>query len=178
MLFKGGNTYTMNSCETIELFYNIRMDIDKLTIACNLNKIILDVTTENQNTYKILQLYLNTLYVLSEMDFNKNLLTSTFKLRLLAILGFAPNVKECVNCKNIDDISYFSIKDNGFKCSVCGKLDKSAIQILPETRDSIKYILGCLAKKLYSFHTTEEAIKELELITKLYFNEKLEKEYT
>ena len=29
MMFKGNNTYTLNSCETIELFYNIRIDIEK-----------------------------------------------------------------------------------------------------------------------------------------------------
>ncbi len=177
MLFKGGNTYTMNSCETIELFYNIRIDIDKLITASNLNKIILDVTTENQNSYKILQLYLNTLYVLSEMNFDKNLLTATFKLRLLSLLGFSPNAKECVLCKNKENIAYFSIKDNGFKCNVCGKTDKSALSILPETMDSMKYILMSPAKKLYSFQTNIDAIKELELITKLYLNEKLEKEY-
>ena len=28
MLFKGSEVYTMNSCETIELFYNIRTDLD------------------------------------------------------------------------------------------------------------------------------------------------------
>lgn len=177
MLFKGGNTYTMNSCETIELFYNIRIDIDKLMVASNLNKIILDVTTENQNSYKILQLYLNTLYVLSEMNFDKSLLTATFKLRLLSLLGFMPNIKECVTCKNTENISYFSIKDNGFKCNICGKLDKSALNILPETRDSIKYILMSPAKRLYSFQTNIDAIKELELIAKLYLNEKVEKEY-
>ena len=177
MLFKSSSTYTMNSCEIIELFYNIRIDIDKLTIASNLNKIILDVTTENQNSYRILQLYLNTLYVLSEMEFNKDLLIASFKLRLLSLLGFAPNINRCVSCHNEDNLIYFSIKDNGFKCNTCGKADKSTISILPETKDSIKYILTCNAKKIYSYQTTQEAIKELELIAKLYLNEKLEKEY-
>ena len=30
MMFKGTNTYTLNSCDTIEVFYNIRTDLDKL----------------------------------------------------------------------------------------------------------------------------------------------------
>src|SRR5574344_1222516 len=71
MMFKGSNIYTLNSCETIELFYNIRTDLDKLEYAAHITKIIQDVTDENQNTYKILQLYLNTLFVISEtqLDF-------------------------------------------------------------------------------------------------------------
>ena len=30
MMYKGSNTYNINSCETIEVFYNLRTDLDKL----------------------------------------------------------------------------------------------------------------------------------------------------
>ena len=62
MMYKGANTYNINSCETIEVFYNLRTDLDKLNHAVEITKIIRDVTEENQNCYKILQLFLNTLY--------------------------------------------------------------------------------------------------------------------
>ena len=57
MLYKGADNYSMNSCEIIELFYKIRVDLDKLEQASYITKIINDVTTENQNNYRILQLY-------------------------------------------------------------------------------------------------------------------------
>lgn len=177
MLFKGQNTYTMNSCETIEVFYNLRTDLDKLMAATNITKIISDVTTENQNSYKILQLFLNTLYTISETDKSIPLVTAIFKLRLLSIIGFTPNVKECVNCKEIQNLSYFSLRDNGFKCEACGKQDKSAIHMMSETKEACYYTMLCPAKKLYSFSIPEQSIRELELISKLYLNEKLEKEY-
>ena len=62
ILYKGNGTYNLNSCETIEFFYNIRTDLDKYKYAVHITKIILDVTNENENSYKILQLFLNTLY--------------------------------------------------------------------------------------------------------------------
>ena len=169
--------YNMNSCETIEVFYNLRTDIDKLTIASNITKIIQDVTTENQNSYRVLQLYLNTLYTLSETDKPASLVISTFKLRLLSLIGFLPNIKECVNCKEKENLSYFSLKDNGFKCEACGRLDKSAIHMMPETREACNFIINAPAKKIFSFNVPEESIKELEIISKLYLNEKLEREY-
>lgn len=177
MLFRGQNTYTMNSCETIEIFYNIRTDLDKLTSATNITKIILDVTMENQNSFKILQLFLNTLYTISETEKPISLVNSIFKLRLLSIIGFTPNINECVSCKTKDNLSYFSLKDNGFKCENCGRQDKGAIHMLPETKDAILYIIKCPAKKLFSFSIPEISIKELEIISKLYLNEKLEREY-
>lgn len=177
MMYKGANTYNINSCETIEVFYNIRTDLDKLKYAVHITKIIQDVTTENQNCYKILQLFLNTLYTISEMDKDLDLILCVFKMRLLSILGFTPRVEKCTNCGEENKITQFSIKDNGFKCETCGKLDKSCISMNEGTKNAIKYIILAPAKKIFSFDLKDESLKELKMITKLYFNEKLEKEY-
>ena len=177
MMYKGSNTYTINSCETIEVFYNLRTDLDKLNHAVEITKIIRDVTEENQNCYKILQLFLNNLYTLSETDKNPDLIISVFKLKLLCFLGFTPRITECVNCKQNENLHYFSLKDNGFKCEVCSRQDTSCLQMSESTVNAIKYIIMAPAKKLFSFNLKDESLNELKLITKLYFNEKLEKDY-
>lgn len=177
MLYKGTNSYHINSCETIEMFYNVRTDLDKLIYSTHIAKIVNDVTDENQNTYRILQLLLNTLYLISETDKNLDFILSVFKLRLLCYLGFTPQIKECCNCKETEDLNYFSLKDNGLKCKNCGRLDKGAIKISDSTKTAIRYIMAAEAKKIFSFQIAEENLKELNLVSKLYFNEKLEKEY-
>lgn len=177
LMYKGTNTYHINSVEPIEIFYNIRTDLDKLKYAVHINKIIQDVTHENQNCYNILQLLLNTLYTISETDKNLDFVLSVFKLRLLSIIGFTPNVQTCVNCGEKENIQGFSIKDNGFKCSTCSKQDTSVIQINESTLNAIKYTVIAPAKKIYSFTLKDEALEEYKLIIKIYFNDKLEKEY-
>ena len=177
LMYKGTNTYHINSCETIEIFYNLRTDLDKLKYAIHINKIIQDVTEENENCYKILQLFLNTLYTISETEQNKDFVLSVFKLRLLCILGFTPRFLKCVSCKEKDNLTRFSIRDNGVKCEACGRQDKSSIDMSESTKNAIKYTISSPAKKLYSFNLKDESLKEFELITKVYFNEKLEKEY-
>jgi len=172
LMYRGANTYNINSCETIEVFYKLRTDLDKLNYAVEMTKIIRDVTEENENCYKILQLFLNTL---SETDKNPELILSIFKLKLLCFLGFTPRITECANCKQKEEISYFSLRDNGFKCSTCGKQDKSCLQMSESTQNAIKYIVMAPPKKLFSFNLKDESLNELKLITKLYFNEKLEK---
>ena len=52
-----------------------------------------------------------------------------------------------------------------------------SIQISQGTRDSLIYIVKAPAKKIYSFNISEENIKELEIISKIYTNDKLENEY-
>ena len=177
MIYKSTNSYKINSCETIEVFYNLRTDLDKLKYAVHISKIVNDVTDENQNTYRILQLLLNTLYIISETDKNLSLVLSVFRLRLLCLMGFKPQIDACGVCKKNENIKFFSIRDNSVKCESCGRSDKSAISISVTTYDAIRFISSVNAKKIFSFEVPEESVKELDLISKIYLNEKLEKEY-
>ena len=177
VMYKGQEHYTINSCDTIEVFYNLRTDLDKLEYAVNITKIIQGVTNENENSYKILQLYLNTLYMLSETDKNPDFITSVFKIKLLCFLGFKPRIDKCTQCGETENLHYFSIKDNGLKCDACHGVDKSCIHISDSTAIGLKYIVLAPAKKLFSFELKNDSLKELNLISKIYLNEKLEKEY-
>lgn len=177
LLYKGAETYHINSAETIEIFYPIRTDLDKLKYASHITKIILEVTTENENSYKVLQLFLNTLYMIAETNQDLDFLISVFKLRLICLLGFTPTIHECIQCHKKENISYFSLKQNGVLCNSCGKLDTSCIQISATTVDAIRYIVMAPPKKIFSFEVPKEAQRELSLVTKLYLNAKLEKEY-
>ena len=179
LIYQGASSYNINSCEVNEIFYNLRIDLEKLQYASHITKIINDVTDENQNTYKILQLFLNTLYVLSETDKNMDLVIATFKLKLMCFLGFTPIIDRCSNCKKQEDLklNYFSFKDNGLKCEICSRQDKGAIEISEATLNAIKYIVLAPPKRLFSFNLSQESIRELEIIAKIYLNEKLDKEY-
>ena len=177
MIFKGGNTYTINSCETIEMFYNLRTDLSKLQYASYITKIINDVTTENQNSFYILKLYLNTLYTISETDKNLDFITAVFKMRLMKILGYAPNVNECVICKSKENLNSFSFKNNGFKCDNCSKQETGSFSLSEATKNAIIYSIKADNKKIFSFELSEKSLKEFDIIAKLYLNEKLEKEY-
>ena len=177
ILYKGNQNYSINSCNTIELFYNLRTDLDKIKYASYITKIIQDVTTENENTYKILQLYLNTLFMFSETTKDMDLVLSIFKIKLLCLLGFQPKLARCTSCGSTENIVAFSIKENGIKCYECIKQDKSAVKISLSTLASLRFIVGSPIKQIFNFDLKGESLKELELLSKIYFDQKLEKEY-
>lgn len=177
VIYSGANSYNVNSADPIEVFYNIRTDISKLNYASFISKIIYDVTDENQYTFKILQLFLNTLYIISESDKDLDFILSIFEMRLMHLLGFTPNINGCSVCKSKDNIAFFSIKNSGFECTNCSKQDKSAIQISIDTFNAIKYIITADSKKLFSFNISDISKKELELISSLYINTKLDTDY-
>jgi len=178
MIFQSASSYNLNSCEVIEVFYNIRTDLDKLNYATYITKIINDVTDENQNTYKILQLFLNTIYMISESDKSLDLIISIFRIKLMCLLGFMPEIRKCISCGNKENTKvYFSFIDSGFKCEKCSLQDKGAVQISSATVNAIKYIVMSPPKKLFSFNLSQQAQKELELVSKIYLNDKMDKEY-
>ena len=177
ILFKGQEHYSINSCDTIEMFYNIRTDLDKFKYAVHITKIIQDVTNENENSYKVLQLFLNTLYIICEGERDKDFVLNIFKMKLLCILGFKPRIEECTNCKRKNELTHFSIKDNGIKCSSCSTQDKGSIKISTSTLTALKFITSVSTKNVFNFNLKGESLKEFNLLVKIFFNEKLEKEY-
>ena len=96
---------------------------------------------------------------------------------MLCFLGFTPRITECANCKQKEKISYFSLRDNGIKCEACSRQDKSSMTMSYSTFNAIKYTITAPSKKLFSFNIKDDSLEEFKLIVKLYFNEKLEKEY-
>ena len=79
--------------------------------------------------------------------------------------------------KNDVILNHFSFRDNGLKCDICSRQDKGAIEISESTVTAIKYIVMAPPKKLFSFNLSEDSIKELEIVSKIFLNEKLDKEY-
>ena len=177
VIYSGASSYNINSCEAIEVFYNIRTDLDKLTYASFIARLAYDVTDENQFTYKILQLLLNTLYIISETNTDMDFILSVFELRLMVLLGFAPKLGKCCACGTQNNIGYFSISHSGFLCNDCGRVDKSAIKITQDTFNALKYICTAPAKKIFSFTVSQDSKKELKLISSLYLNKNLDKDY-
>jgi len=176
-LFKGNGSYKLNAAETIEVFYNLRTDWDKLNLAINITQIIKDVTYEGQQVYRILQLFLNTLYMISEGEKNFEFLTSVFKLRLVCLLGFVPRIDKCCNCKTKENINSFSFRDNGVKCESCSKQDRGVMEISNSTYKALHYIITSNPKQIFNFEVQEDTLRELNLLAKIYLNEKLEREY-
>ena len=182
VLYEGsGDMYKMSSADIIEVFYNLRIDVEKLAYATTMAQIMNDVCQEEELCFKKLQLFLNTLYVLAETDKPLEFVYAVFRVRLLAILGFIPRLGGCVSCPKsaieIGESKGFSIKDNGIKCEVCARIDKGAIKISEITYTSLLYILSSDAKKIFSFEIPEKDLEELRLLAGVYMNEKLEKEY-
>ena len=86
----------------------------------------------------------------------------------------ANNIKKCLTT----NISLSNSKKVRTQCcKECKKQDKGTISITPSTYMALKYIIEAPSKKLFNFNLKDESLKELKLLSNIYFNQKLEKEY-
>jgi DNA repair protein RecO (recombination protein O) len=180
ILFKGKNLYNINQGELIESFYNIRENLEKLYCSFYIIELISDVIEEGSPNEELLNLLLNTLYILSNTDKNILMVKTVFELRMLRILGFLPNVICCTKCNEEFEEYLFNSNMGGIVCKECVKsynMYNNKI-ISNSTLAAMRYILYCEDKKIFSFTTINQTLKELNSITNDFIKTHIGKEYS
>jgi DNA repair protein RecO len=140
------------------------VDFDKLSLVFPLTKSILTLTDENVDTSNILKLFLNTLYVIENIDKNNILVVNIFKIKLLCLLGYAPQIINCNRCglnfKEAASDVYYDYVNNSFVCTECSNLDKKRyIKLSFACLVAIKYIIYSDTNKVFSLSLKDDYIK-------------------
>ncbi len=178
VLFKGKDMYSINSCDVIESFYEIRNDLVKLTYAAHINEIVLDTVQEEQPSTRVLQLFLNSLYMLAKTDKAPEQIARVFEIRLMSILGYAPYVSGCIKCGSDEFINFsFSFRKCGFLCKQCIEDDKYALSLSEGAARAIHFIVHSNIKNIFSFDVSNNVLAELEKVSKRYLKDRLERDY-
>jgi len=178
VLFKGKDMYSVNSCDVIEPFYEIREDLVKLTYAAHINEIVMDNVQEEQPSGKVLQLFLNSLYMLAKTDKSPDLIARVFEIKLMSILGYTPSVMGCLKCGREDFKDfYFSFEHCGFLCKQCAEVDRYALKLSEGAAKAIHYIVYINMKNVFNFEVSNTILLELEKVSKRYMKDRLDKEY-
>jgi len=165
ILFKGSTFYHVNSASSISMFYHLKIDFDKLSLVFPLTKSIISLTDENVNTSNILKLFLNALYVIENIDKNNILVINIFRIKLLCLLGYSPQIINCNRCgcnfKEAEEDIYYDYINNEFMCKECSKLNqKRYIKVPFACIVATKYIILSDTNKVFSLSLKDDYIKD------------------
>lgn len=170
-LFKGKSNYIVNSAETINNFYKLRLDVVKISLAgyfCELSSFL---SPTHDNSWPVLRLLLNTLHLLEEDKKDMELLKSIFELRALAISGFMPDLVGCQSCgEYVKDSMFFLPVDGMIICSDCmsDTLEMTKISLPLPVLMAMRHIVYSSDDKVFSFALKDEPVKWLSYITEQY----------
>lgn len=175
ILYKGTSFYHINSSSSINLFYKLRINFDKLNLAFDLSKNIISLTDEFIDTSNILKLFLNSLYMI-ENDIKDNIFViSITKIKILAILGYSPQTIKCNICNNkFNDIKnsvYYDYVNNSLVCIDCNiKEKKSYIKISYNCLIAIQFIINADISKVFNFNTINDISSDLKYFGQAYMD--------
>ena len=166
-----------NSKRQLQIFSKAEFDQPFLSIKSNIKKLsysfavieLIDKTVNGEESHH--QLFNLTKNILSAINDNKgkiNILFWFFQLKLLALLGFKPNLSNCSNCQ--DSLNSANFLSGELFCIECSnstgiKLSKNALSLLkkineieindiPKLKISIfeRKEIGEFLKQYYSYH--------------------------
>lgn len=183
-LNKSKDRFYLNSCEPLDLFYNIRLDMCKYALACYFADIIHYTIQLNEPCDIITRLLLNTLYFLDNGKVSNRTLKTIFEFRHICEIGMMPQLLCCRRCYRYStDIGlnmYMDMKDSTLLCEDCkNELAKAPeplpdmIKLSPKTVEQLRYIALSEYKHLYKIKLNSDEETVLSDITENYLQEKL-----
>lgn len=134
-LFKGRDSFSINSASVRRSYYSIGEDIDRFMNASAFIEYLDKVTAEGESVPALYDLALEFLASASSANNSAETLLLAFIVRSLGILGVSPELRYCVNCgKPLSEIASeegensfrsFSVTSGGLICEHCAKIEKS-----------------------------------------------------
>lgn len=168
IFYQGRNSYNVTSATSKNIFFDLRNDIESMSLAFYLAELFGEMAPEGADSEPLLRLLLNSLYLLSEHKRDLRIIKSVAELRGLADTGYMPNLVACQECGEYETpLMYFNPKDAILLCQDHGE-GKGGIPLSISAVTAMRYIIYSDAKKIFDFTLTEEAMKELNKATETY----------
>ena len=177
---------TVKTAMSKELFYDMRADITRYSLACYFSEILNHTCMENNNESEALRLFLNSLFALSnKKEIPLSLIKCVFELKLMCICGFMPDFDSCIACSSSDNFgrnSIFSFEESGIYCDNCvSQSEKGNIPFSCTIGDKVisamKYICHSPQSKMLMFEISDTELSELSFICENYLIHKTERSF-
>lgn len=168
---------TINEAETIELFPELRQDLELLSLGTYFAQVAEVLSQEDYPTPELLSLTLNALYALARLNRPQLLIKAVFELRAACQAGYAPDLEGCRSCGNpIPEL--FDLSLGCLECRSCPKGEGIHMPLTSGVLTAMRHITECLPGKLFSFSLPDGELQMLSGITESYLSTQLERSFS
>ena len=181
VLYDSHDLYLVDEASVREVFFELRSDIEKLSLAQYFSELLIAVTPETADTADILSLALNTFYLLCHSDKPNILIKSVFELRLMTLIGFMPNLVGCEHCGTFqsDRPMYFDINAAVLLCADCNEAGAKpgVMTVSPAVLNAMRHIVYSKSKIIFSFKAAPQVLTQLSALTEKYVEVHLDRSF-
>ncbi len=167
-IFQGRDSYIIDEAEPIEIFFDLRGDVEALSLALYFAQLMEELAPELDSAAPHLRLILNTLHLLAGGKRPPLQLKAIFELRLLSISGYMPNLVACESCGAFEtDPMFFDAAHGKLYCQNCRpRAPHDTLSIGAVT--AMRHIVFSDFDKLFRFTLPVESLKMLSQVSERY----------
>lgn len=166
----------LSQAELVEFFPNLPANLEKWGYANACAELVVRTQTSREATEKLYPILLNTLRALNAPASEGRVCFWAFQMKLVGVLGVAPNLRRCLQCSAISptaepgsrSVYHFDISRGGFLCGNCAS-GRSAHELSGETLHLLAELQTLPAEKFSSFKISPLARRETESFFRAYF---------
>ena len=149
-LIPGRELYIVEDARPIEVFFELRSDIEKTALAQYFCELATALCAADEPQEEALRLLLNALHLLGTGARDPLLLKATVEWRLLSLAGYMPDVAACAVCGKTDGGMGFSAVDGRIFCADCRR-DGALLPLPAGAVAAVRYVVSCDLARLFSF---------------------------
>ena len=166
-LYRSKDAFVVDDAVPIEVFFNLRQDIDRLTLAQYFAQLAYELSAEEQPQDELLRLTLNSLHLLCKGEKSITQIKAVFEFRALCLGGYMPSVLACDHCGTYETpLMYFDTMEGRIYCENCPKA--GAVPVPKNVVTALRLISLTEPTKIFSFSLSEENISLLGSIAEKY----------
>ena len=176
VLFQNRERCFVDRAEPNALFFGIRQNLEKLTLATYFCQLCRELVPEYSPAAEELRLMLNTLHFLEKDTYPPLQLKALTELRLLTLSGYMPDLVACRSCGELKGDIFFDPIGGNILCTKCAPADRTGLLPLsPGVFEAMRHIIYSDFERLWSFKINEESQKELAAVSERYLLSQVER---
>ncbi len=166
------DTYRITESETIDVFFELRSDIERLSLAqyiCELCQVLVPFGVEGED---FLRLSLNSLHFIARGKIDLYSIKALTELRMMVIAGFMPDLIGCRKCgTDLQFPLWLDLSGGDMVCNQCKSAEAISghfAELDKTTFAAMRHIVYSDFGRLYSFSLPPQNSRYLSFVTERY----------
>ncbi|HEX3040377.1 MAG TPA: DNA repair protein RecO [Caproiciproducens sp.] len=168
-IFKGRDKYIIDDAQPIEVFFDLRRDMERLSLAQYFCELAGALAPQESEAGDFLRLMLNSMHFLCKGTRPPLLLKAIVEMRMLSLAGYMPNLICCAGCSCYEaDEMYFLPRSGVLYCGDCQRPSEPAFRLSRGALTGLRHTIYAEFDKLFSFNLSPQGLKELSEASEQY----------
>ncbi len=167
VLQEGRKTHFAKEATAIETFFGLRECVESVYLAAYLAEITQFFSPVGEECEHLLQLLLNSLYVLSRKKKDPRLVKAVFELRSMSEHGFMPDLRMCTACGRYEGGRFAFLPEEGtLLCENCA--EKPFFKLSEAALLALRHIVYAESGKIFAIRLKGTALCEVSAASQAY----------